>query len=40
MNGAEMIDGTEDSALWLTAGEEVEDRSALSRTVRIGSLCF
>ena len=32
MKGAEMIDSTDDSALWLTEGEgeEIEDRSALS----------
>ena len=29
MNGADMIDSTDDSALWLTEGEEMEDRSAL-----------
>ena len=40
MNGAKMIDSTDDSALWLTAGEgeEMEEESVLS-TVR-GSYMF
>ena len=38
MNGAEMIDSTDDSTLWLTAGEGegMEDRSTLSAAL----ICF
>ena len=38
MNGAEMIDSTDDSALWLTVGEgeDMEDGSTLS----VDPICF